>query len=408
MMTFLAWLLIGSSIFLVAFYMNIFRNTERDESYSLDTEPSVTILMAAYNEEDVVEEALENACDLDYGNYEVVLVDDGSTDSTLEKASAVESENSILTVLEHAENRGKAAALNTGLEHIDSDYVVVHDADSRIDGDLLHKAAAKLEQKENLGAVIASIRPWRADTFIRKLQEVEYRMTNFYRSLMDHIGTIDVTPGAFSMYRTADVKAVGGFDVGNLTEDLEMAWSLRKYGRDLSMIYHTYSETEFPVDLRELYDQRVRWARGGILNAFKHRDMFFRRSYGWFGVLQLPIQFIMPAIAIIGLGMIFYGVVEGVFNLLVKWSAVGFVLPNFSSFGLYRTFLGMQWKIFLPLVASIGMTGYIVKHAYDHAGEEVKHPFGLVVYIFAYFAVQASFWFAAILKELFRTKRIWT
>ncbi len=409
MITYLAWLLIGSSIFLIAFYLNVFLHTDRDEElYELETEPSITVLMAAYNEEDVVEEALENACSLDYSNYDVVLVDDGSTDSTLEKASRIADENPILTVLSHDENLGKAAALNTGLEQIGSDYVVVHDADSKIDGELLEKAAAKLEHQENLAAVIASIRAWRSDTFVRRLQEVEYRMTNFYRSLMDHINTIDVTPGAFSMYRTADVKEVGGFDVGNLTEDLEMAWSLRKNGRDISMVYHTYSETEFPMTLRELYAQRVRWARGGMLNALKYRSMFFKRNYGWFGVLQLPIQFLMPFIAILGLGMILYGVSEGLFNLLLQWSAVGFVLPDFSSIEPYRAFLGMQWKIFLPLVASIGFTGYIVKRAYNHAGEDIKHPFGLLIYMFGYFAVQASFWVAAILKELFRTKRIWT
>lgn len=408
MITYLAWLLIGSSIFMAGFYLNVHRKASEDEDYSLESYPSVAILMPAYNEEEVVKTAMESACELDYPNYEVYFVNDASKDETLPKAKSFEDHERV-NILSHDENKGKAAAMNTGLEQIEEEYTVVQDADTRITGDILKEAMAKMENKSNLGAVIASIMPLRTDTFIRKLQVVEYRMTNFYRSLMSEINTLDVTPGAFSIYRTSDLKDLGGFDRGNLTEDLEMAWRLRKEkNRELDMVYGKRSETEFPENFRALFNQRVRWSRGFIYNARKHWDMFFNSDYGWFGRFQLPIQGIVPLIAVVGLMMIFYGLLESLFNFAVTVSAVGLTMPTFESMNLTRVLLGIPWKIYAPLLISLVFTGYIIKTAYSKSGRSVRHPGGMAVYFFAYFAVQAFFWTAAILKELFQSKKIWT
>lgn len=408
MITYLAWLLIGSSVFMATFYLNVHRNGNSEESYSLEEYPEVAILMPAYNEEGVVEESLENATNLDYPDYQVVFINDASTDDTLEIAEKFE-ERDNLTILDHEENKGKAAAMNTGLEEIEADYTVVQDADTSITADLLKEATAKMEHENNLGAVIASIMPLKRDTFVRKLQVVEYRMTNFYRSLMSKIDTLDVTPGAFSIYRTKDLKDLGGFDRGNLTEDLEMAWRLRREKhRSIDMIYGKKSKTEFPATLGDLFNQRVRWSRGFIYNARKHWEMFFNSEYGWFGKFQLPIQGIVPLFAVGGLIMIFIGILEALFNFAVTVSAVGLQFPTLGSMNLARVFLGISWKIYAPLLISLVFTGYLIKTAYSKSGRSVKHPGGMAVYFFAYFAVQASFWTAAILKELFQTKRIWT
>lgn len=406
MIVFLGWLMIGSSIFMAAFYLSVHQLKEDEEiEYDLDEEPSVAIFMPAYNEEDVVERAIKSALELDYENYEIILVDDGSTDSTLEEARKF-SEHEKLTIIEQGENRGKAAALNTALENTDADYGVVQDADSSISPDTLKKALAKMESDSNLGGVIASIMPLRTNTFVRKLQVVEYRMTNFYRSLMSHIDTLDVTPGAFSIYRVSDLKEVGGFDEGNLTEDLEMAWRLRRHGRSISMVYDKKADTELPMNMRELFNQRVRWARGFMMNAYRYRDMFFNGKYGWFGVLQLPLQLVIPAVAVLSIVMISFGLVNSLFSYLVQVSAVGFAIPELA-LNLDRLLLNLQWKILFPLVSSLALGGYVIKTAYNESGKSVNHPLALSVYFFLYFGLQALFWLAAILKELFQTKRIW-
>ncbi|MDY6769593.1 MAG: glycosyltransferase [Candidatus Nanohaloarchaea archaeon] len=409
LVTYLAWALIGASVFLAVFYMNIFWRTrgETVDTAQQDAHPPISILMPAYNEERTVETALDNALTLDYPDHEVIFVDDGSTDDTLALARQF-ADHDRLRIIEHGDNQGKAAALNTALDAADSEYVVVQDADSRIDEGTLEAAAARFMHNDDLGAVIASIRPLATDNFIRKLQAVQYRITNFYRSLMAHIDTIDVTPGAFSMYRKADLETLGGFDVGNPTEDLEIAWRLRRLGREIDMVYDRSSSTEYPPTFRELYHQRVTWARGSIRNAWKHRDMFFDDAYGWFGVFQLPVHIISPLIAITSLLLIATGLGEQAYSLLLHVSAVGISLPTIQAVDWTRLLIGVQWKVYAPLGLSMVVTAYLIRTAYRTAGDAVEHPVALGAYFLAFFALYGFFWTAAIIKELLHTGRVWT
>lgn len=407
MITFIAWFLIGATIFLSTFYLNIYWNEDRKslDIQNLDEKPSLSILMPAYNEEELIEESIESVLELDYPNCELIVIDDGSTDDTLEKARNYrDSEN--VKIVELEENLGKAGALNEGIEHTDSKYIAVQDADSRVEDDLVERAVAKIESDPSLGAVIGSIRSFEHASFIQRLQRIQYRLTNFYRSLMSRIDTLDVTPGAFSVYHRKNVEEAGGFDVGNPTEDLEMAWKLREKGKSIGMVFGEYSSTHYPQSFRGLYNQRVRWKRGSILNSIKYRHMFFDSSYGWFGKLQLPIHVMTPLLAAASLVMVFAGLGEQLYNGLVSFSAVGFTLPSFE-FNLVRILLGLQMKIYLPLLVALGVSGYVIKQAYNKAGEEVRHPFALAIYYLGYFVLEAVFVSAAILKELFRTKRIW-
>ncbi|MFO7794471.1 MAG: glycosyltransferase family 2 protein, partial [Candidatus Nanohaloarchaea archaeon] len=340
MILYIAWLLIFSSVFLSVFYLSIYSSVkDREEKVEeLESYPSVTILMPAYNESEVVEEALNSVKELDYPDYDVLFVNDASTDDTLEKAKKYASDK--INILEHEVNKGKAAALNTGLEEASGDYVVVQDADSKIENQLLYKAVTNMENDKGLGAVIASIKPLKADNFIRRLQTVEYQLTNFYRMLMTEINTLNVTPGAFSIYRTSDVKSVGGFDVGNLTEDLEMAFKLRKSGKMFEMIYFDSSYTDFPATFKGLYNQRVRWSRGFIYNGWKYKEMFFNKKYGYFGTLQLPMLVIMPALIITSFVMVFTGVAQSLYSFILQTSAVGLQLPDLGIQNIYLTLLG--------------------------------------------------------------------
>ena len=409
MILYIAWLLIFSSVFLSVFYLSIYsdvKNTRTEELIELEEYPSITILMPAYDESEVVEEALNSVKDLDYPNYQVIFVNDASTDDTLNKAKKFASEK--VSIISHEVNKGKAAALNTGIAEVDTDYMVVQDADSKIDSELLYKAVGKMERDSKLGAVIAAIKPLKADNFVRKLQTVEYQLTNFYRMLMTEINTLNVTPGAFSIYRTENVKDVGGFDEGNITEDLEMAFKLRKDGKLFEMIYFNTSYTDFPATLKALYNQRVRWARGFIYNGWKYKEMFFNREYGYFGTVQLPMLVLMPALIVTSFGMVITGISQSIFNFLVRTSAIGFQIPEFTIESLYLSFLAANVKVYLPLLLSLILVAFIIKKAYNYSGERPKNIPALLFYFFAYFLLQSGFWVAALLKEVTRSKKVWT
>ncbi|MDY6762055.1 MAG: glycosyltransferase [Candidatus Nanohaloarchaea archaeon] len=406
---FIAWGLIGTSVFLAVFYLSLFsRNSQAaEETPELRSTPSVAVLMPAYNEEGVVERAVENALSLDYPDYEVIFVDDGSTDDTLEKAKQY-TDDDRLRIIEHGENQGKAAALNTALAATDAEYTVVQDADSVIDQGTLEAALARFEADSDVGAVIASIRPLATDNFLRRLQSIEYRITNFYRSLMAHIDIIDCTPGAFSMYRTADLKQLDGFDVGNLTEDLEIAWRLRRLGRRIDMVFHRSSNTEYPPTPRSLYRQRVTWARGSLRNAWKHRDMFFNSEHGWFGVFQLPVRLIAPMLAVVSLSLVAVGIAKQLYSVLLQLTSVGLVLPTLQGFELGQALLGMQWKVYIPLLLSLVVTAYLLRSAYRKAGDSIQYPGALAAFYFGYYILYGFFWSAAIIKELLHTAKAWT
>jgi cellulose synthase/poly-beta-1,6-N-acetylglucosamine synthase-like glycosyltransferase len=241
----LAWVLVASSMFMSAFFYSVY-TSQKSSSEELDDPdkwPSVSVLVPAYNEESVVADSLENLLSIDYPELEVVFINDASTDSTLEKAQRFEDRDN-LSIIDLEENRGKAGALNKGLEQVESDFTAVQDADSVIDGNTLRSTVSRLVAEEDTGGVIARIRPLKKNSFVRRLQSVEYMVTNFHRKLMSKADILDVTPGAFSVYQTQDLKDLDGFDVGNLTEDQDMAWRLRRKGMSIRMTYNAVSNTQ--------------------------------------------------------------------------------------------------------------------------------------------------------------------
>lgn len=412
MLVWLAWILIGSSLFMVTFYMSIYRKTPIDQEltdYELEREPSVSILMPAYNEENVVEGALKSTLDIDYSNYNVIFVDDGSSDSTLEKARNF-SDNEKLGIIEHEQNQGKGTALNTALENTDSDYIIVQDADSEIDSSLIRKGAAKLEEDQDTGAVITSIRPLKTETVIQKLQVIEYTLTNFYRNLMSHIDILDMTPGAYSMYRTDQVKELGGFDEDNLTEDLELAWRIKKDGKSIEMAFHESTHTEFPRTFKALYGQRVRWARGFISNARDKdkREMFFNKEYGWFGRFQLPMQLVLPVISIVGFWLVAAGWAQILLDIAIAASSTGLSLPSLGLNNPSRTVLNFSAVIYIPLIAGIGFSAYELKVAYSESDSKFKDLLPLLMYFGIFYMFKGVFWMVAILKELSKSEKVWS
>ncbi|EGQ43391.1 MAG: glycosyltransferase involved in cell wall biogenesis [Candidatus Nanosalina sp. J07AB43] len=404
----LVWILVASSMFMSAFFYSVYVSQESSsEGFDApDKWPSVSVLVPAYNEESVVADSLENLLSIDYPDLDVVFINDASTDSTLEKAQGFEDRQN-LSIVNLKENRGKAGALNKGLEQIESDLTAVQDADSVIDGNTLRSTVSRLVAEEDTGGVIARIRPLKKNSFVRRLQSVEYMVTNFHRKLMSKADILDVTPGAFSIYQTQDLKDLDGFDVGNLTEDQDMAWRLRRKGMSIRMTYSAVSSTELPASFSDLKGQRVRWARGYIRNISKHSDIVFSSEHGWFSRFQIPVQFAVALVSVAGLGLIGYGTAESLYNFLITVSSVGlsFSIPEYS---ITKALLSFQWKIYTPLFFGIGITATLVKQAYEESGRSLEHKVGLLFYLFAFFFLKAGFWSTAIFKEISRSSKAWT
>ncbi|MFO7794088.1 MAG: hypothetical protein R6V35_03890, partial [Candidatus Nanohaloarchaea archaeon] len=128
----------------------------------------------------------------------------------------------------------------------------------------------------------------------------------------------------------------------------------------------------------------------------------------YFGTLQLPMLVIMPALIITSFVMVFTGVAQSLYSFILQTSAVGLQLPDLGIQNIYLTLLGANMKVYIPLLLSLGMVGFIIKTAYNYSGERPKNIPALLFYFLAYFLLQSIFWVAAVLKEAMRSRKVWT
>ena len=242
--------------------------------------PKISILVPAYNEATVIEAALASMLKLNYPNYEVLLLDDGSTDGTFDIASAlVESSGGKLRVYRQA-NQGKAAALNLGLRISRSSFVLCVDADSTLEPEGLTHAIRHFQDPNVAG--VAGIVQVRLGTgkLISRLQRTEYLMSQrLTRSAIAYFKSIPIVPGPAGLFRRQALIDVGGYIPAEdcFAEDAELTIRLLADGFDIVAEPALVAITEAPKDLFSLLRQRYRWCRGSMQALFLNTE---RLIYG--------------------------------------------------------------------------------------------------------------------------------
>ncbi|MFC1800767.1 glycosyltransferase, partial [Nanoarchaeota archaeon] len=186
-----------------------------------------------------------------------------------------------------------AAALNKALAIIKGKFFACLDADSVVESGTLKKMLGVYEDNnEDLAIVTPAMKVKEPRTVMQRLQRLEYILTLFAARLMSCLDCLYVAPGPFSLYRTKIIKELGGFDEGNLTEDMEIAYRVQQHHYYIKHCHDAYVYTNTPKSTKELYAQRNRWFKGGISNALKYRKITFNKDYGDFGFIQMSINFI--------------------------------------------------------------------------------------------------------------------
>ncbi|MBI4450698.1 glycosyltransferase family 2 protein, partial [Candidatus Woesearchaeota archaeon] len=264
--------------------------------------PMVSVIIPAYNEEETIAATVQSVLDLDYPHelLDIMVVNDGSKDNTQEEIDKVTvAHPNRLRIIRHETNKGKAASMNDGIAAAKGEYFACLDADSFVDRETLKKMVTVFEQgDETLAIVTPAMRTVAPKTFAQKLQCVEYMLFLFVARLMSHIDCLSVAPGPFSLYRTSIVKEIGGFEVGNPTEDMEIAFRMQSRHYRLKQCHDAHVYTVPPATFKELYHQRrYRWFRGGIVNTLKYRHMLLNKAYGDFGLIQMLINIVGYALA---------------------------------------------------------------------------------------------------------------
>ena len=337
--------------------------------------PSVSVIAPAYNEEATIDESVRALLTLHYANLEVVVVNDGSSDDTLDvlrkRFDLVPVHNLVwrridtkpvralyrsrthpnLLVADKV-NGGKADALNVGLNLATGDLVCAIDADTLIEADALQRMVRPFLSDDSVVAAGGTIRVVNGSVvhggrvtevrvprrLLAGVQTVEYLRAFFFGRLgWNGLGGNLVISGAFGLFRCDAVIDVGGYTDGTVGEDMELVLKLRRraYERGtpcrIEFIPDCVAWTEVPESLRALGRQRDRWHRGLADVLVRHRAMLLNPRYGSAGLLALPyfvfVELLGPLVELLGLvGLataIALGVLDTSFALLFFAVAYG-------------------------------------------------------------------------------------
>jgi poly-beta-1,6-N-acetyl-D-glucosamine synthase len=235
------------------------------------TAPPVTIIIPVYNEGPVIAAALESVLAMRYPRYDVVVVDDGSTDDTLAIASRFAGCAGGVTVrVVHKANGGKASALNTGIALASTPFVLCMDGDSRLHPDTLHHAMRHFADG-NVAAVAGNVKVANRDNVWSRLQALEYvEGLNMARRAQGFLRVVNIVPGPIGVFRRDVLLRLGGYDSDTFAEDADLTLKLLTGGWHVVYEERAIAYTEAPATLLELLKQRYRWTRG-ILQALRKR-----------------------------------------------------------------------------------------------------------------------------------------
>ena len=270
--------------------------------------PPVTILVPCYNEGAVIARAIESLLELDYPMFEVLVIDDGSTDDTREAVAPLEGRHGDVTVrLVSKGNGGKASALNTGIALARHEYILAMDGDSRLTKDTL-RAAMRHFGDPRVGAVAGNVKVTNRRNLWTKLQALEYiEGLNMARRAQGFLRAVNIIPGPIGIFRRDVLLAVGGYDTDTYAEDADLTLKLLTAGWHIAYEDRAIAWTEAPEHLLDLLKQRYRWTRG-ILQALRKRASFLVVPHHGFGVwLSVNLMFfegiVWPAVNILGNGL---------------------------------------------------------------------------------------------------------
>jgi cellulose synthase/poly-beta-1,6-N-acetylglucosamine synthase-like glycosyltransferase/peptidoglycan/xylan/chitin deacetylase (PgdA/CDA1 family)/spore germination protein YaaH len=263
--------------------------------------PRVAVLIPAYNEETVIVRTIRSVLNSDYKNLHIIVIDDGSLDSTFDvarEAYAAEIAAGRVQVLTHP-NGGKASALNFALERITEEIYVGIDADTVIATDAISKLIPHFEDPL-IGAMAGNAKVGNRVNLWTSWQALEYITSqNFERRALDLFHVVTVVPGAIGAWRTAPVKAAGGYPLNTVAEDADLTMNLLEQRYHVDYEDRALAFTEAPVDVQGLMLQRFRWSFGILQAVWKHRMAFIRNKA--MGIFALPniliFQMLLPLVS---------------------------------------------------------------------------------------------------------------
>jgi peptidoglycan-N-acetylglucosamine deacetylase len=276
--------------------------------------PLVSIIVPAYNEEVNAVTSLHNLLQCDYENFEIIFVDDGSKDATLQKVQQEFTNHPKVKILSQP-NGGKATALNFGIKNSTADFVVCIDADTKLKPNAVRLLMNHFKNPL-VAAVAGNVKVGNEINLLTKWQSIEYIISqNFERKAFDTINTITVIPGAIGAFRKNILLSVGGFTTDTLAEDCDLTIKILKQGYKIEDEPKAIALTEAPETLQQFLKQRFRWTFGVMQTVWKNRNVFFNTNYKSLGWIAFPdillFKYIIPLFSPLADVLMFLGLFSG-------------------------------------------------------------------------------------------------
>lgn len=250
-------------------------------------EPTVSVIIPAWNEERVIAASVERVLASDYPALQVIVADDGSKDATSAVVARHFGHDPRVTLLTLA-NGGKASALNRALRHATGEVVIALDADTQFEP-LTIRRLARWFADPRIGAVAGDARVGNRVNLVTRWQAVEYiTAQNLERRALAGFDAMTVVPGAVGAWRRAALDSVGGYPENTLAEDQDLTIAIQRKGWRVTYDPRAVAWTEAPHTFRALARQRYRWAFGTLQCLWKHRKVITSRKPAGLGLVGLP------------------------------------------------------------------------------------------------------------------------
>lgn len=407
---------------LFSYYNNLrskLKYTEKEEEElkkSPDIAPGISVVAPAFNEEVIIIDNVQSFLNLDYPNFEVIIVNDGSKDKTLELLiehfelqeivypyiQKIHSQpvkrifksklpkHKRLTVIDKINGGTKADAINAGINMAQYDYFINTDVDCILSKQALVRVMLPVMHSKipviAVGGTMRMVNGCKVEygeiirvsppkQLIPLFQETEYLRSYLVAKMgWSLFNLIPNVSGGFGLFHTDTVIQIGGYDPLSHAEDMDMTIRMATYMRDNKKKYrmvhvpHTCCWTEGPPNTKILQRQRSRWGRGLFQVLVVHRRIMLNPRYGRLGMFVLPyilfFEFLAPLIELVGVAFL-------IFLLLTRQ-------VNFETF----------WLMIL-LVYMIGVTFSIVTISYDLTIRKLYNTYGEYFKLILYSSIEA-------------------
>ena len=329
--------------------------------------PFVTLIVPCHNEGEQVRETIAHLDAQRYPHFEIIAVNDGSTDDTGAQLDELQQEFPRLRVIHFATNQGKAMGLRMAALAALGDFLVCVDGDALLDDYATHWLVSHMVGSPRVGAVTGNPRIRNRSTLLGKLQVGEFSsIIGLIKRAQRVYGRVFTVSGVIACFRRSALHDVGYWNTDMVTEDIDISWRLQMRHWDIRYEPNALCWILMPETLRGLWKQRLRWAQGGVEVTLRYLPQLlrWRRRRMWPVALEYLLSlvwaYVMLAIVSLWLAGKFAALPPSlhIATLLPQWHGVVLGIVCLLQFGIstlidrrYETRVGRNyyWMIWYPL-----------------------------------------------------------